>query len=74
MGQSAWRAVGVATSFGCLLALLTTGGIFGGRWLDARLHTAPLFTIIGLLLGLGVGFTVFVVEMVRLLGGGSQKR
>lgn len=73
MGQSAWRAVGVATSFGVTLALLTAAGVLGGRWLDGRMHTAPLFTIVGLVVGLGVGFTVFVREVVRMLGSGPKR-
>lgn len=73
MGQSTWRAVGVATSLGVTLALLTAGGVLGGRWLDGRMHTAPLFTIIGLVLGLGLGFTAFVREVVRVLGSGSKR-
>ena len=55
------------------LALLTAGGVLGGRWLDGRMHTAPLFTIIGLVLGLGLGFTVFVREVLRMLGPGSKR-
>lgn len=73
MGQSTWRAVGVATSLGVTLALLTAGGVLGGRWLDGRMHTAPLFTIIGLVVGLGIGFTVFVREVVRVLGSGPKQ-
>ncbi|MGF2618231.1 AtpZ/AtpI family protein [Rossellomorea vietnamensis] len=30
-------------------------GIFGGRWLDGYLDTAPLFLVIGLFLGLATG-------------------
>ncbi|RSL29664.1 AtpZ/AtpI family protein [Salibacterium salarium] len=39
-------------------------GVFGGRWLDSKLETDPLFMIIGLLAGLGGG----VYGLVRLLG------
>ncbi|WP_240376164.1 AtpZ/AtpI family protein [Bacillus piscicola] len=39
-------------------------GIFGGKWLDERTGTEPLFLIIGLLSGLGAG----VYGLVRLLG------
>lgn len=38
-------------------------GIFGGRWLDSVTGTAPLFLIIGLLLGLAAGVTA----MIRLI-------
>lgn len=68
-----WRAVAVATSFGFTLALLTVGGVLGGRWIDGHLHTAPLFTIIGLLLGLGVGFVGFVRQVIHLLGDGTRR-
>ncbi|MDQ0297824.1 F0F1-type ATP synthase assembly protein I [Salibacterium salarium] len=39
-------------------------GIFGGRWLDEKLATDPLFMIIGLFVGLGGG----IYGLVRLLG------
>lgn len=73
MHQSAWRVVAVATSLGLTLAILSAAGVLGGRWLDGRLHTAPIFTIIGLLAGFGLGITVFVREVVRLLGQGSGR-
>ena len=31
-------------------------GVVGGRWLDGRLNSAPLFLIIGLILGIVVAF------------------
>jgi len=31
-------------------------GVVGGRWLDGRLNSEPLFLIIGLLLGIVVAF------------------
>jgi F0F1-type ATP synthase assembly protein I len=33
-------------------------GIFGGIWLDKVLHTAPLFTILGLICGMVLGIGV----------------
>lgn len=38
-------------------------GIFGGRWIDQLLGTAPLFLIIGLFLGLATG----IYAMIRLV-------
>ena len=38
--------------------VLTVGllaGLFGGRWLDGKLESAPLFLLLGLLLGAGIG-------------------
>ena len=31
-------------------------GMFGGRWLDRRTHTEPLFTLLGLGFGVAAGF------------------
>jgi ATP synthase protein I len=31
-------------------------GVVGGRWLDGKLNTEPLFLIIGLILGIVVAF------------------
>lgn len=38
-------------------ALAVVVSILGGRWLDRRLGTAPLFLLLGLAFGLGVGAT-----------------
>jgi F0F1-type ATP synthase assembly protein I len=38
-------------------------GIFGGKWIDGKLETFPLFLIIGLLLGLATG----IYAMIRLV-------
>jgi len=31
-------------------------GVFAGRWLDGKLNSEPLWTIVGLVLGIGVAF------------------
>lgn len=41
---------------GIELALSTVIGMLGGRWLDSKLSTAPVLTILGLLLGVIAGF------------------
>ena len=61
----------MASSFGILAAALVAGGVLGGRWLDRMAHTAPLFTVLGLLAGLVVGGLVFLRQVARL-GGGSD--
>ncbi|BBW97876.1 hypothetical protein GsuE55_27090 [Geobacillus subterraneus] len=38
-------------------------GVFGGRWLDGKLGTEPIFLIAGLLLGLAAG----VYAMLRFI-------
>jgi len=48
----ALRVTGVGFYLGGSIVL----GVFAGRWLDTRLDTAPVWMIIGLLLGLVVAF------------------
>ncbi len=41
---------------GIELALSIIIGVFAGRWLDRKVDTEPLFTIVGLILGVAAGF------------------
>lgn len=68
MDGSVWKALGLATSFGLTAALLVAAGVLGGRWVDRIVHSAPLFTIIGLLLGLVLGGVIFVRQVSQILG------
>ncbi len=72
MDRNAWQALAVAGSFGLTAALLVAGGVVGGRWLDGRMGTAPLFQVVGLFAGLGLGGYVFIREVSRLLGGSRR--
>lgn len=69
MDGSVWKALGLATGFGLTVALMVAGGVLGGRWLDGVAHTAPLFTVVGLLAGLVAGGMLFVRQVSRILGG-----
>lgn len=59
------RFAGVGVQFGLTIFLLTLLGI----WLDRRLGTAPLFTIVLLLLGFGGG----TWSLVRQVLGPNRK-
>ena len=48
-------------------------GVLGGRWLDGRLNSEPLFLIIGLLLGIVVAF-YGVYTMLRPLMDDKQDK
>ena len=48
------------------------GGLFGGRWLDGRFGTDPVFLVIGLILGLVVGMSE--VARVALRRGRTGRR
>jgi ATP synthase protein I len=39
---------------------------FGGWWLDQKLHSVPLFILVGLFLGLGVGFYSLIKTVQKL--------
>lgn len=56
------QALAVASQFGILLAVCVVLGYFAGHWLDDRLNTGILFTLIGVLLGL----VAAVLNTVRL--------
>ena len=62
----AGRAAALALEFGFLVGGFIVLGLFGGRWLDARLDSAPAFLLAGLLLGMVGSVYVFYVIM-RLL-------
>ena len=48
---------------GWYVALCILGGGFGGLWLDNRLDLSPVFTLLGLALGIGLA----VIGMYRML-------
>lgn len=48
---------------GWYVAVTIFGGVVGGLWLDGRFSSSPLFT----LLGLGLGIAVALFGMYRML-------
>ncbi|RFU62328.1 AtpZ/AtpI family protein [Peribacillus glennii] len=44
-------------------------GIFVGRWLDGKLGAAPLFLVVGLLLGLAAGIFAMLRTVRRYFSG-----
>ena len=50
--EAAFRFIGV----GWFIAISILLGVLGGLWLDAKLGTAPIMVIVGLILGLVVAF------------------
>ena len=60
-----WRAFALATQFGATLGICVGIAVYIGEQLDARLHTAPLFILVCILLGLIVG-TASGVQLIRL--------
>jgi F0F1-type ATP synthase assembly protein I len=52
-----WLAALSLSGLGFYIAGAIILGIVGGRWLDTKLNTAPLWLIIGLILGIVVAVT-----------------
>ena len=64
-GMTTVQSLAVASQFGITLAVAVILGFFAGQWLDGRLNIGiPLFTLIGVLLGL-VGAAVNTVRLYR---------
>jgi len=57
------RYINFAFSFGVTMVLSLLLGFYGGRWLDQKLGTEPLFLVAGLLLGVFVSFTSLLAEL-----------
>lgn len=60
-------------SVGITLALTVTGSLLGGVWLDRRWETTPLFLLLGLAFGFGVGGFWFY-QKIRPRGGTGDPR
>ena len=58
------QALAVASQFGITLAVAVVLGYFAGHWLDDRLSTGIIFTLIAVLLGL-VAATLNTVRLYR---------
>lgn len=54
--SSLWQAAGQFTGYGLTMALSTLLFLLGGWWLDGKVGTTPLFTILGAFVGAGGGF------------------
>jgi len=61
-----FQALAVASQFGITLAVSVVLGFFAGNWLDDRLGTTYIFTLIGVLLGL-VASATNTVRLYRAL-------
>ena len=64
--SSPWAFASVGFELVIPVALLT----YGGYRLDGRLGTLPLFLVLGLLLGMAVGFTSVFRRVLPRKGGG----
>ncbi len=62
----AWQAIGIVTQFGVTCAVAVWLGYFLGSWVDARLGTGLIFSLIGALGGMISAIISTVVMLQRL--------
>lgn len=61
---SKWEALGFVSQVFVVVAIPTTGFALLGRWLDAKYHTTPYATVLGLVLAIAVsGYAVSKMAM-----------
>ena len=60
-GGKSLKELASLASVGIELAVATTLGFLGGRWLDGKLGTEPWLALVGLLLGVVAGFRNLIV-------------
>ena len=56
---SPWRSLGGLATVGITFVVASAGATIGGYYLDRWLGTSPVFTLIGLGLGIAAGFREF---------------
>ena len=66
---SPWRGLGLVASAGITLVVATAGGAVAGYFLDGWLQSSPWLTLIGLGLGVVVGFR----ELVRTIKAAERE-
>jgi len=68
-GDSLLALLGKYIGIGWLVAICIAGATMLGLWIDGRLGTKPVFTLVGLILGLAVA----VFSLARVLGSSTDK-
>jgi len=66
------QSLAIASQFGITLAVSVVLGYFVGQWLDARIGTGIIFTLIGVLVGL-VAAATSTVRIYRAFLRGATK-
>ena len=60
------RALGLVSGIGFSIALTIGGGVLLGLFLDDQFGTAPIFLLVGMLLGLALaGYTLYRLTLFR---------
>ncbi|MCX5999823.1 MAG: AtpZ/AtpI family protein [Chloroflexi bacterium] len=68
-----WILAARFIGIGWYLAICVGGGIWGGVWLDNKLGTSLVFTLVGLFLGLGLA-VIGMYQMISPLIKEQQRK
>lgn len=68
--QQSIKEVGPYIDLGMRLTVAMVAGVLGGLWLDKKIHTTPLFLILGFFLGSVTGFW----SIYKTIYGKNQKQ
>jgi ATP synthase protein I len=58
--KNMWRIAGFTGAVGIEVAAAIAIGYFGGQWLDRKLGTGPIITIVGFVAGIGAAIKALV--------------
>jgi ATP synthase protein I len=73
LGNKPQRAIVLASAVSANLAGGTILGMFLGGWIDNLLSTRPIFTIIGLMIGLAAGIYGMLTTVKKFTETGDNK-
>jgi len=73
MNVNRWAAALRFTGVGFYIGGCIVGGVYLGVWLDGKVDISPLFTLLGLGLGLFVAFYGTYRMLLPALGKGKDK-
>jgi F0F1-type ATP synthase assembly protein I len=63
----------LGSTISATLAGLAVGAFFLGSFLDRRLGTTPVFTLVCIFLGVILGLSYMIVTLLREFGGGNGR-
>lgn len=69
---SPMRGLDIALTFGVSLVLAMLLGYWGGHAIDSRFGTDPWFALLGLFLGIAVGFRILIRDVLRMARDNRQ--
>ena len=64
--SQAYRSVGPYLTLGIQLIVTILACVFAGHWVDGKFDTAPLWTLIGGLIGIAAGFYHFFKAVLKM--------